>query len=184
MNEANASTRVSVAPAAQLGSPEDVTPTITSTPPIVAKAGPPESPLHVCDGDGESCSALTVRDARVAVPVRFSAGEVSLGPVRPKPTSRRESPTEAASSGAGGNGHGVAPAGGSSARSTIATSFASVAGSKAGCTWAARRGTSVPPFGGAAPKYASGSESLATQCAAVRRTRGDTSVAVHTSVPA
>jgi hypothetical protein len=45
-----ASTRVSVAEAWQAASPCDVTPISVSVPPTWAKAGPPESPLHVCDG--------------------------------------------------------------------------------------------------------------------------------------
>ena len=161
-----------------------MTPTIASTPPTVANAGPPESPSHVCDGDGANVSSVAVSDASAVMPARFCGGEVSPAAVSPKPTSRSAVPTAEASSGAPGKGHGVAPAGASSASSAIATSLASVPASNAGWRRTSAIGTVGPPSPGALPKYAVGIAPSGTQCAAVKSTRGATSVAVHTSVDA
>src|SRR6185312_13660231 len=149
-----APTRMSRAITSHMASPDEVTPTIASAPlPTLAKAGPPESPSQVCDGD------------------------------RPNPTSRSVVPTAPSSSAVAGNAAGIAPAGASPSRSASAMSSVSVLGSNPGWRRASAIGTATSPLPGVAPKCATGSASSAcTQCAAVTSTRGAISVAVQTSV--
>src|SRR3954468_875004 len=96
---------------AQPASPDDVTPTIASTPPTIANAGPPESPSHVCDGAGAKPSSSADSDAITVAPVRWRGAAVPRAAARPKPTRRSGPPIAPPSSAADGSGHGIAAAG-------------------------------------------------------------------------
>ena len=111
-----ASTRVSVAEARQEASPWDVTPISVSTPPICAKAGPPESPLHVCDGMAWKANVAASALSMTVAPLRLRTGMVSPALVVPNPTMRIDWPASAAAGGVCNHGTGTALAGGSAPR--------------------------------------------------------------------
>jgi len=87
-----------VAPESQPRSPVEVTPTSCSTPPTTAKAGPPESPKQVCDGDGRKVKLPPAAASTRLCPLRFAGAASSVVEVRPKPTRRMGAPTKPASS--------------------------------------------------------------------------------------
>ena len=117
---------------AQLESPDDVSPMTASWSPILATAGPPESPTHVCDGAGRKRKSSSVYEVMAVVPERLRRFCVASGPVAPKPMSRISRPMYESSNSFTKTLSGAT--GAVAARPTTAMSFTSVSSSKSGCT--------------------------------------------------